>query len=290
MHCLDTRRMPYGVTNEHEIRMVGMSRSGNHAIINWVLSQAPGRTCYLNCVEPKTNPFRSARPAQGQSCRANFPFDLRMEREGTLSRKDWLVYNYEDCFLGLVSSPEYERRRDEYVGTSARRTDALVLRDPFNLFASRKRGIHSPVPVRTAARIWKQHARAVLGSGAGLGPDSVCILYNRWVCDRSYRAAVAASLGVPFTDAGFNRVARCGGGSSFDGMRFDGKAERMDVFHRWRYYEEDSDYREFFDDQLVELSRRAFSTLPRAAQQPLAEAEERLGLATSSASTLREAA
>jgi hypothetical protein len=29
--------------------MVAMSRSGSHAIINWILAQAPGRTCFLNC-------------------------------------------------------------------------------------------------------------------------------------------------------------------------------------------------------------------------------------------------
>jgi hypothetical protein len=48
--------------NRVEIRVIGMSRSGNHAIIDWVLSQARGRMCFLNCAEPGTNPFRSARP------------------------------------------------------------------------------------------------------------------------------------------------------------------------------------------------------------------------------------
>jgi hypothetical protein len=46
--------------NRNEWRAVGMSRSGNHAIIQWLLAQAKGRTCFLNCTEPKNNPF--ARP------------------------------------------------------------------------------------------------------------------------------------------------------------------------------------------------------------------------------------
>src|SRR5690554_3224295 len=81
-------------TNRNELRVMGMSRSGNHAIINWILSQAKGRTCFLNCAEGKTNPFTSARPLHtGLAYDANYPeFDWEQERAGLLSQKDLLVH------------------------------------------------------------------------------------------------------------------------------------------------------------------------------------------------------
>lgn len=290
MHTVRATAERQEAVNKHEIRMVGMSRSGNHAIINWVLAQTPGRACYLNCVEPKTNPFESARPIRGHSWKANYPFSLEREKAGVFSPKDLLLYNHEDCFLGLVGSREYAKERDWFVGRSLRRTDVLVLRDPFNLFASRKKGIHSPVPDHTAMRIWKQHARAATSGTRHLDANFVCIRYNRWVSDRAYRGQIADALGLAFTDAGRRQVADAGGGSSFDGLRFDGKAERMDVFNRWRHFAGEADYRALFDDDVVTLTERAFAELPAAGYAPLREAAMALNLAIPESEVLLEAA
>src|SRR3954447_26457911 len=117
-----------------------MSRSGNHAIINWILAQWPGRTCFLNCAEPGQNPFLSARPRTPElpPWRALYPdFDIEAERAGLLTRKDLLLHSYEDTFLGPFKKAENEDRHDEWLGRSGRRVDLLILRDPRNLFASR---------------------------------------------------------------------------------------------------------------------------------------------------------
>src|SRR3954453_3315325 len=118
---------PY--VNETEIRVVGMSRSGNHDIINWILPQAPGRTCFLNCAEPSWNPFVSARPRTPElpGWRALYEgFEIEAEREGRLSRKNLLVHSYEDTLLGPLRKAENESRHDEWVGPSGRRIDLLV--------------------------------------------------------------------------------------------------------------------------------------------------------------------
>ncbi|HEX5984571.1 MAG TPA: hypothetical protein VFY69_10225, partial [Solirubrobacterales bacterium] len=111
--------MPPAHVNETEIRVVGMSRSGNHAIVNWILAQAPGRTCFLNCAEPGSNPFWSTRPRTPElpGWRALYEgFDIEAEREGRLTRKDLLIHSYEDTFLGPFEKPENEGRHDEWVG------------------------------------------------------------------------------------------------------------------------------------------------------------------------------
>src|SRR4051794_21427526 len=127
-------------TNATEIRVVGMSRSGNHAIINWILDQCRGRSCFLNCAEPGFNPFASARPLtpEAPGHRASFEgFEIEAERRGRFSRKDLLIHSYEDTFLGPFAKAATEERHHRWVGSSARRIDLLILRDPRNLFASR---------------------------------------------------------------------------------------------------------------------------------------------------------
>lgn len=250
------------VVNENELRVIGMSRSGNHAIMEWMMRQAPGRVCLLNCVQGKHNPYLTLRPMvgpEGEQAYTNYgDFDLEAERQGRFSRKDWLIYSHEDEFLANACSEEFELQHDVLVGPSARRRDVLILRDPFNLFASRRRAGCGVVSEATALRIWKQHAKEFLRYTRRLRHDPVCVSYNRWVKDRSYRRSLARDLGLGSGDAGIDAVARCAGGSSFDGLRYDGRASEMRVFERWRTYEHDPSFLSLFDDVVVSLSERAF--------------------------------
>jgi hypothetical protein len=251
--------------NETEIRVIGMSRSGSHAVINWILCQWRGRCCYLNCAEPGTNPFVTARPLEEHTrWRANYDLDYEAELAGRFSRKDLLIYNYEDTFLGPLSRPDIERRHDEYVGRSAQRIDVLVLRDPFNLFASRIKSGYGSVSHDTALRIWKQHAAEFIKSRSRLSVNPrVLINFNRWSSDAQYRERAAESLGIDFTDAGFETVPLVARGSSFDGVRFNGYASRMPVNSRWRHFAEDQDYVRLFDARTVELSESVFGEVCR---------------------------
>lgn len=253
--------------NREEMRIVGMSRSGNHAVINWILSQARGRRCFVNCAEPRTNPFATARPLHdGRPIVASYrPFDEDAERRGEHSRKDLLVHSYEDCFLGSVASDLFERRHDEWVGASLRRTDVLILRDPYNLFASRIRAGVGTVTDRAAVRIWKQHARELLGLRCNLRQRRIAVSYNRWAADRDYRRRLAARLGLEFTDAGRQRVPATANGSSFDGMRYDGRADRMRTLERWRHFAGDKRFEALFDAEMHALSERIFGVIDAVA-------------------------
>ena len=255
-----------GTVNANELRVIGMSRSGNHAVIGWVMRQAAGRTCLLNCVQGKSNPYLTPRPVapgDGERGYANYSdFDLESERRGVFSRKDWLVFSHEDDFLGNACAESFERRHDEFVGPSARRRDVLILRDPFNLFASRRRAGYGTVSEATAVRIWKQHAREFLRRTRWLRREPVFVSYNRWVTDPSYRRRLAEDLGLEFTDAGVDAVARCAGGSSFDGLAYDGRASRMKVFDRWAWYRDDPTFRSLFDEEVVALSEPIFGPPP----------------------------
>jgi hypothetical protein len=258
---------PY--VNAVEIRVVGMSRSGNHAIIDWVLAQSPGRTCFLNCAEPGWNPFASARPLTPElpGWRASYDdFDVEAERAGRFSRKDLLIHSYEDTFLGPFKQPEHEARHDEWVGRSARRIDLLVLRDARNLFASRLASGYGWLDDELVARVWCQHAREFLGPRRSLPQERLMLSYNDWVTSANYRRQVAEVLGLEFDDSAARAVPPVAGGSSFDGTTYDGRAGEMPVLHRWRRFVDDARFHRLLTPEVIGLSDRIFG--PVAVPEP----------------------
>lgn len=252
-----------------------MSRSGNHAVINWILSQATGRTCFLNCTEPKFNPFLTARPLDdGRSIIAEYPgFDLEAELAGRFSEKDLLMHSHEDCFLGTLVRGAFEENHDAMVGPSRSRRDALILRDPYNLFASRRHGGFGEVSETVALRIWKQHAREFLGIRRYLKERPLLVNYNRWSTDPAYRQELAAQLGFELRDDNVHEVPAAGNGSSFDGRRYHGAASRMRTLERWKHFAGDPDYASLFDEEVHDLARKIFGG-PGDAGRKLPEPEE----------------
>lgn len=73
---------------------------------------------------------------------------------------------------------------------------------------------------------------------------------------------MARQLSVDFTDAGVDAVPLCGGGSSFDGRLYHGRASQMAVQDRWRHFADDAGFRRLFDPQLRELAAALFGPCP----------------------------
>lgn len=250
-----------------------MSRSGNHAVINWVLHQLNGSYCFLNCAEPKHNPFTTARPltSDGKTYDTNIKsFDLEQEQQGNFADKDYLIYSYEDCFLGSVNHPIFKKNRDSWVGRAESKKNLLILRDPFNLFASRIKsnlllGHYShgakPISPYTLKRIYKQHAKEFLGEKNYL-KDKLPVNFNSWASSLQYRENITKQLEIPFSDKGFQKVSKAAGGSSFDGLKYSGKAKRMNLHGRWEEYAADERYWELFDDELVDFALNIFGEIP----------------------------
>ena len=256
--------------NDLEICALGMSRSGNHAIADWIFAQARRPKLLLNCAEGKTNPFFSCRPlASGLGWRAEPDIDIVAEREGRFACKALLMHTYEDSWLGHAFSRELEEKREQWLGPARRRINLLVLRDPYNLFASRLK-MGCGLRPHIARKIWKQHAREALGETRRLRGETLVVLYNRWAGERSYRCEIAQALGLNFSDATFERVPECAGGSSFDGLRFSGRASEMPTGKRWMQFVEDGPFKDLFDRQMIALTERLFG-MQKPAQLPLLE-------------------
>jgi protein O-GlcNAc transferase len=277
--------------NKNEIRIAALRRSGQHGIINWIMSQAilggsiassdhtlrnnsdkksdnrDIECVFLNDIFPGANPFLS--------CTDSNVLDLppAMQTPKNMLKlwidRDWLVYNYEDRPLDAVFTDDFERDHNAYVGPSDRRIDIIILRDAFNFFASRlklawmSRQMQTHYACTGMAQLWKSYALEFVGNTHLLRHNKTTVNFNRWHNDRDYRCSLAASLGLNFTDAGLKSVIRrYGGGSSFDGSDYHGQADRMPVLQRWKTLANDQRFRQLFSDkELVELSEQIFGRI-----------------------------
>jgi hypothetical protein len=112
----------------------------------------------------------------------------------------------------------------------------VVLRDPSNWFASLRR--------RRRWKEWKQYKYAYIPLWIGYakrffveGVSGVFACnYNKWFTSTTYRAELSGFLGEEHTDRGLNRVRSIG--FSFDGRRYDYRAQDMKVLERWKHLSE----------------------------------------------------
>lgn len=250
------------IVNKHEIKVVGLKRSGNHAIINWILSQCSGEKLFLNNVTPQKNPTKTFCPEHGVG-------KIKPDKK----ERDWLIYSYEDCYLDEINSPKLVKNHDHWLGKSEKCFTLLILRDPFNLFASRMSwegeedritlNFEGKLGKKVLIGLWKSYAREYLGQTHYLKDKVIVVNYNRWFSDKNYRTELAEKLGLEFTDKDFRKVSTAGGGSSFDKIKYDGYADKMRVFDRWRAFACDPSYLSVFTDrELISLAHEVFGPIP----------------------------
>ncbi len=159
-----------------------------------------------------------------------------------------------------------ESQHDRYFGKSQERYDVLILRDPFNLMASRLKSDFMTVkaPHKTVLDLWLEYDQEFCGETNFLKTHPcVFVNYNRWTQERDYRQSLAENLGIPFTDAGLDRVSHHGGGSSFAGTQVDGETLRRHILDRWQQYRDDPSYCKLLGDaRLHHYSAKIFGTIP----------------------------
>jgi hypothetical protein len=250
------------IINQKEIRVVGLRRTGNHAIINWIRKQQTGSLEHLNNIPCGKNPY-----LHFYECHLKYDKypktqrKLKRRSQGKLELKDCLIYSYEDWDLEQITNSDFEAKHDLYLGKSGKRFDLIILRDPFNLLASRLKSNFMEVnaPGKTIVQLWIAYAKEYLGETQYLKHHRVCVNYNQWTADKVYRQQIASALELNFSDAGFNEVKSYGGGSSFEGLAFNGQAAKMDLHNRWKNFIDHPEYRRLLDnDELLDYSEKIF--------------------------------
>ena len=234
--------------------MVAVQRSGHHAVAHWICAQW-GDIEYIN------DPAADLEPMENRDNRTLGTPDKRLYTLEQIDLRGWA-----ELYLG----------RFEWV--------MVCLRDPFNTFAS---GYRSTVPPHrldqpfgngcckkhdwlkgwwcSASRVerWKQQAKEWLGEASYLKDENLILCnFNDWHTSWEYRKNLAATLGIPFTDAMREVVNPSAGGSSFDRRRFNGRASQMDLLGRWKQYRKHPRFKDLIDGETRRLSRQIFDFCP----------------------------
>jgi hypothetical protein len=249
-----------------EFAVLGLRRSGNHAVLQWLMSGLGPDRVFLNNVALGRNPFdgflgHDAGPYE----EGDLPLFAVPENRHWFTGR--VAYSFED--YGTRDTGAWLRETGPLLpGTN--RISILILRDPYNFFASRIRveENHSLICTSLDPRHlpllrdqWIEHAEEFTGRTRHL-PDLVTIDYVRFVGDAAYRADLASRLGIVPDDAILSRVPDFGAGSSFDGLRHDGDARSMALLDRWRHYADHPLFRALMADPRIEtLAREIYGEL-----------------------------
>jgi len=264
------------IINEKDIKIIGMQRTGNHAIVNWIYSQCDELKCVLNHIPINRNPFIAfSKKGTVKEFNQNFKQKLNItaERLGFFAPKKLLIYTYEDEIIQDVFNKFSEKKHNSWVGASKTRYELLIIRDPFNLFASRLKRDDNNIKNKYSLRntqqrdkvvnLWKNHAKEFLGDTDSMTHNKICVNYNTWFTDKKYRRNLAETLNIDFTDESINEVLHIGGGSSFDRTELNNEASKMKVLERWKAFAEDEGFISIFQDQeIIELYKRIFAGTP----------------------------
>lgn len=218
-------RSPIGeeLAPAHTAQVFGMRRSGNHAIINWMMRNAPdgatGGLFYNNCRtgSDPTQKFASL-DVYGSDWQVipagKTALDKRRRKAGS---RPMVVISYEDAMPRAGGKPQKASR-----GFTDADFDSTILiyRSFLNWSASllaklQKNAGYGPVErMRIMFRAMKIYAD---GLDRLAEPHIVGICYDAWAASENTRLALLDRLRLTPRDNSLGAVQRFGGGSSFEG-------------------------------------------------------------------------
>lgn len=262
---------PTGRRFERAFFVFGLRRGGNHALAEWLKGHfAPEEVLHLN------NARLGAFDGEARAIRfddADYAHVVPTERQRVL------LIGYENVdFLQFPAAQNFQ---------IARRCDWLVLlRDLPNMAASICRSADERPDfvwrhrLRDFPELWAMYARRFLENKGG----ARYVSFNRWFAEPEYRRALAKALRVDFTDRGLNTIHPAGGGSSFDGLRLQGRAQSMGVLERWPELLDDSLFRCLLLAERDNLRRNAelFGNFPLTFEELLARKNVQMGVSPDS--------
>jgi len=231
---------------EKEIAVYHLKRSGSHGIMGW-LQQALNQERETISI-PSVGKF-----IDGIGNSTKNLYDLGSDFVD-LNGKN-VMYAFESQHGGLVDSWKKIpfltdiKKHEKLFGKSKLKYNVLILRDPYNCLSSRisktKNGIFRksnllkwkqyPYGYNNFKKMWLTQAKEFVGETDYLDMyNRIPISYNEWFLNKGYRKYLCSLFGVEYTDKGLNNVKGFGGGSSFSGVEYNGRAQDMDVLNRWK--------------------------------------------------------
>ena len=253
---------------DREIHVVGIQRTGQHAITSWLIGHFEN-VCYRNCmsqlgerkgrtrgITPPFWYFESGKGEDWEVCESNI---IKGGQDAIILGTEFTLNT--GC-IGL--NPNLEREKAKMVDRSghesfSKRQDYLiVIRNPYNQYSSiinwpKNRRLSKPQNFST---LWKSFARECVGETDHLPGPKRCVIYDNWFSSVDYRKDISDYLSVNHSDKRLNTVMKIGGGkdwgSSFDSMKRKNSAQSMKVLDRWKSSSGDERFLELLKDEELE--------------------------------------
>ena len=244
--------------------IIGMHRTGHHAIAVWLLHQRRGIDDFA--IKTITPWLFKVENDDGVALLANNPLKRTSDEHPDKARFDDLVAEIDPCDIFITHEQEKLSQvalacgRSSSVSSEKAQTKTIiVLRDFKNWLASCIKMAERDNPIDSIGYMSDyigDDQIAVYNNHCQLfdNPDTTYILYNRWVEDDSYRKDICDQLGLHFTDAARNQLSIFADGSSFDGMKYIKTASLMKVNQRYKELEDHPTYKQVINDNPDVLS------------------------------------
>ena len=247
---------------ENFITVFAMKRTGHHAIISWLLKQFPPPKYFLNDRIPYKDIFNQKfDKIKKETKKDNF---LSEDYKNSIEDKT-LIINYENFDIrNLKNDPKIIPNEKEIIDYK-KKYNIIIIRDPFNQFASRIKDINrsncSDDVDSKLNLIWKEYAKEYLNINNYIN-NKICISYNKWMTDKQYRKNICDKLEINLSNDDIEEIPYFAGGSSFDRLKFQGRASEMKTLERWKYFENDNKFKNLLNDkELLKLSNDIFGKM-----------------------------
>lgn len=230
----------------------GVKRTGNHAIIHWLIPQMSNGVRFFNDhkyfhyednnVDEHTlnehllqlwNGRLFINYVKQRGCDSYLKeytnVDNMISFEG-ISLQD--VLKGEEEWLNILNK-SINRKYNPNIKIGENKKYIILLRNPWNIFASQIKWGDSREGYNRLdidVDVWKGYYELYLNPP----PNVHIIIFDKWFMDINYRKEISKSLEIEFTDLTLNKVAKAGGGSTFDKLEFDGRAQEMNVLNRYK--------------------------------------------------------
>ena len=215
-----------------QIIFYGLERSGNHAIIHWILRNinpdikvVMPTYVHASVTEPKVIFFNDVITSQG----AIVPYLEKVENYQHLlaSVEETYIDPYKTCIPWNKNEPVYK---------------IFILRDPFNCYASRVKSSGRIETVQDFINKYTHLVNSLRYSSVDSNPI-LHIYYNKWWQNKEYRDYISNQIEIPNIND-IRIKAREGGGSHFNTENYNNRTDEVEI-----YTSENREIRNFYIDQ-----------------------------------------
>lgn len=234
----------------NEYHFYGIRRSGNHALINWIINHYDGVFIHLDDVdfEIDKDPFESAQRINVKGVKYfKIKRKIIQNIKKMISNPEMLIFvrgdksvnrSYLKSICGKNILISFENKFpdvidcEDYIGKNKARKNILILRYYKNMFASLiKSGMVGKSNIEKYEELYCHYC--YFWKKVEKNKDWICINYDKWVVNREYRINIGTDLGFHTEGEILRDIPYQGGGSSFSKQK-SFNSDVAQVLNRWK--------------------------------------------------------